>query len=245
MQGYNPNQEPRSGATGVESWFFAWIGRHMTRCPSQGWPEFIAGAPDKNAEHFFAAWIKTFRERGVTEPVADEASMLLSQGKYSWPSGKHLEELLAHVQTAWDRVHAQQKGIAPGTREEAALMSKGCPECNGDGFAARDMKKYEQLYSTAFFCLCPMGEWLAQYYFGLKDKEIYSRVRRLSQYPELWNTGFTHRSWPREPVPRPWPLESFWCAPWIYEIPGAGGYDRGMTAAAVKGVGEGIGGEPF
>lgn len=241
MHAQQPPQESRP----VESWFYAWLERHMQRCRSQGWPTLVDGAPADRDSHFYLSWIKAFRERGLTEDVADEASALLALGPYSWPGAKHLNELLAHVQAAWDRVHARRRGVDPGTREEAKLMSRGCPECNGDGFAARDMKKNDRIYSTAFFCMCPMGEWLAQYYFNQKDREIYSRIRRLSQYPELWNDGFEHRSWPRDPVHRPWPLESCWCAPRIYVPPGQAGFDRGKVKAAVKTVQEGISGPAF
>jgi hypothetical protein len=222
----------------IADWFFLFIERHIMRVSAAGrnsaWPEVKGGVPSTEATTFFGPWIQKFVTHGVTPEAAEEASMRMAEGEHvPYPGPKHLDALMDRIAKAWEVVRARERGINTGTREEAAYLSKGCPECNGDGYAARDTLREGRVYSTALFCLCPHGEWLASYFFH-NQKDTYNRIRRLIQYPELWQEGLSHRSWPEGPEPRPWPLENWWVRPEALDVEG---YLRTLKDFDLKGIG--------
>jgi hypothetical protein len=189
--------------------------RHAARCPRPGWPDF--DREPARAVDFFAPWVHEFDACRVLQADADLASADMARSNYDYPnSGKHLKQLMYFIRRVQD---ARARDRAAGgldvkaiSREVAAHASRNCPECGGGpggGFTSRPISRDGRSYSCAFFCLCPHGEWLA-YFTYTHNREIFNRMRRLAQYPELWNLDLMHPSWPTVPAMRDWAIEPDW-----------------------------------
>lgn len=193
-----------------KQWIWRFAIRHMTRCAGKkGWPARLRDdRPTEEAVHFFASWVKEFDTHNVSELEADQASVMYSRTDYDWPnSPKHLNGLIECVR----RVRAAHATPTSDlSREKAQSLCRWCPECSGDGLTSRQFNKHGYgIVGVSLFCMCPAGESLAGRYFKT-NIDIYNRIRRLIQYPELWNPEVQYFRFPEEPVPREWPMEPGW-----------------------------------
>lgn len=198
----------------IPTWFFGFAQRHAQRCRRPGWPPLPENAmPPPETQHFFAAWLEEFTRHGVTEPIADLASIRLAATDYPWPNDpKHRIELMRLIHRAFEDERARSRGLESGSRESCEAQSRDCPECSGCGWATR-LRRHPNIPDATgrvtLFCRCPMGEYLSRYYYE-NDRELWRRSRRLVQYPELWDRQLDSNLWSPMPEPRPWPIESWW-----------------------------------
>jgi hypothetical protein len=109
----------------VRSWINGFAKRHSERFPHPEWP--------KPGSEFWLSVERLFARHGVTEAVADEASLALMESPPAHLD-RHAEALLSAARTVFA---AAQKGgpEPPGEREAAQAASRGCGHCGGQGHA--------------------------------------------------------------------------------------------------------------
>jgi hypothetical protein len=183
----------------IERWFPGWLSRHQARHPRSDWPDPEL-APEA-ARDFYAAWLGNFARLGVTEDVADEASIRLAANPPAF-ADRHLPALLSEAALVWSERAEQQGGKLPDSREVGQVASRDCPECGGCGQTYRRFSAPELsggVLSAAFGCLCSYGRWLVASRRKAEDLQVCG-FPDLADYPELWDAAKSHPSWPEKPV---------------------------------------------
>lgn len=152
----------------VEQWFAVFVDRLIVRSARNDWPKLDT---DDGAEYW-----RDFRRAlvrcGASEDEADEASSLACESADLWPN-QAKAMVVGHVRAIQARKQAAAKAegkAAPSSREEAALLSRDCDACSGDGLMSRFVHaSHAGRFATAggrafpvgsrvtLFCGCPLG----------------------------------------------------------------------------------------
>lgn len=180
----------------VRDWFPAWCDRHMERHPRDDWPR-----PDEKPG-FWSGWAANFTLHGVTEDVAEAASIRMQADPPEFPEA-HLSRLVYHARAVW-RERAES-GRSPGgddSIDAARHASATCPDCGGQGLTLRyrrrslgtaDSTGRTVAPSITLYCLCPLGRHIERNHRETCP-EIRRRLYDLADYP--WLHGDEYRSPP-------------------------------------------------
>lgn len=170
----------------VDSWFKAFAARHVERFPRSDWPPHDSG--------FWADFKSLLVLRGVTEPVAYEASELMFlEGSPPDHVDRHPQALMAKVPSA--RVRSGAPAEATEDQATALSGSRGCGGCGGAGIAYRDRRRSlgtldsrgrPVLPRVALYCLCPYGRFLEKNH-RTRAPDVRKRFLDLDDYPWLWS----------------------------------------------------------
>lgn len=177
----------------VKQWFARWSDRHMERHPRADWPRL-----DEKPE-FWAGWMGNLILHGVTEDVADQASIRMQADPPEFPEA-HLNRLIHHVRAVWrERAESGQPPGVEHTIDSARKASADCQDCRGSGLATRwrrrslgtvDSTGRVVLPSITLYCLCPMGRKLERVHRD-DAPEIRRRMYDLADHP--WLHGDEYR----------------------------------------------------
>lgn len=185
----------------VDQWFVGWLDRHMDRHPRSDWPR-----RDEKPD-FFRAWLGNFILHGITEEIADEASVRLVADPPKFLAD-HVPALIETARAIWRERAERGEGHAPDSREAAQRTSKDCDDCGGQGLTIRWRKLSlgtvgadgkPRSPSITLYCRCPMGRWLERSHRE-HAPDIRRRIYDLEEHPWLW--GWEYRQ-PRGMLPAP------------------------------------------
>lgn len=204
--------------TPVEEWFPAWLEAHLMRHPNSNLP----ASESEEGQTVYSAWVKLFRRHGVHDAeIATEASerLLLAPPR----PREHFSRLLDAARDAYRaraaRVLADEHRPAPGLAE-ASVLSAGCPECQGVGWATRRGKWHSmaRIFSLALFCRCPAGRWRKAHDPELTRGDQVRQHDDLQARPALWDRRLSFPNWDMRPCVADLDLgadcEGKWCYLW-------------------------------
>ncbi len=181
----------------VNEWFFQWLEFHQMLHPNRQWMR----GENPNACEFYAGWIESLQNIGVTYDLAQRASRHLQENP-----PKFLNEQLPAIRNAiFELRKAESTSVTQGPdrvtpeQVQAAIKSNDCPECEGTGWARRQAH-WPSLRWTPMvdmFCRCPHGRWRKQ-----NDPDV-AKGRNyddLQAWPAIWNPGLDSPLWSNKPV---------------------------------------------
>jgi hypothetical protein len=154
------------------------MSRYRERIPRDDWP------PPKSL--FWDSWRAAFARHGITETVAEEASMRLAESPPELLT-QHLEALMHMARQVYASKQFLDPPAAASDREIAERMSKECPECGGGGWAYREdlvLADGRRLRRGTLYCLCPYGRFLERNHRE-KSPDVRRRLLDLRDFPEL------------------------------------------------------------
>lgn len=182
----------------VDAWFWEFTGRHTARFPRPDWPPVEA--------EFWEGVKSLFVRHGVAEADADAASVALMESPPPFVD-RHPEALLNLVRAGWKSARHEAAGVSG--RDEAHALSRGCPECGGDGIAVRFRRRSlgdlrpggrPVLPSVTLWCVCPMGRWVRQAHLAgpAESREASRGFLDLADHP--WLQGDSAAPYHRPPT---------------------------------------------
>lgn len=179
----------------MNDWFLAWLDRHMDRHPRDDWPRVT----DEGGRNFYAGWRGNMIMKGVREEEAEAASIAL-MGKPPERYGDHPAAIIRIVEDLWKDMRSRGEANPVDARDAAALASKDCGDCHGDGLtvrwrvkSAKTCKTPEKPYIICY-CLCPYGRWM-EHAHARTAPDVRKRIYDLKDHP--WLMDEKYRSDPR------------------------------------------------
>jgi hypothetical protein len=173
----------------VDDWFYDFYQSHTKRHPRENhpkgdWPDIEK--PD--GEAFYNGLRRLFVDRGIHDfDVATQASINLMATKL-WSVADHPPALhAAAVEIYKARNAAGGGGVDLSDRDSAALASKGCVYCEGQGLAvvwASEPDPERKISETSSaYCVCPIGRWFESNHRE-KSPDVHRRIPHLANVLE-------------------------------------------------------------
>lgn len=180
-----------------DAWFGRWVVKHIAQNPRPDWP-----AP---GSEYWAGLQTTFLRHGVTETVANEATLDMHATGLDYLSN-HTPRLLEIIKHIW--ASSEVSGSCPADRDSAAEQSRGCIDCGG-GTGLTIRYRHGSLTKTSgrtitLYCDCPLGRWTERSH-SEKAKDIHKRVYDLLA-PEMEFLRLRPEEWSNK-------LDNPWCYP--------------------------------
>lgn len=156
----------------IEAWFDRFAKQVTRQVPRNDWP--------KVPEYWESIRRTLARSGPVTLEIAQEAiDRLLLEG-FPFPSDLH-KPLYEMIQRIYRERPAP--GLAPESREAAAVASADCPNCGGQGLAVRFRHHPQpgQPRTVELHCVCPLGRWIR----SKTSEDLRRRIPDLGAYTWL------------------------------------------------------------
>jgi hypothetical protein len=177
----------------VDSWFFGFVRKLVASVPRPDWEE----PTSPYWQGFKAHLVKA----GVTERVADEATLLLQEEPPAYPD-RVIPDFLAKCRVVFklDQAEARARGVADAVTDQdvAKQLSENCDRCGGCGITVlyrQKSAKPGENPEVPFACLCPMGQFLGLKYRGGDEdaRRFGRRLPNLADHPDLHGDEYRER----------------------------------------------------
>lgn len=143
----------------VDDWFFDFYAAHVARHPRDDWPDLESEA----GAVFFSGLRRTFVDRGVHDADVAEAASVALMAEKLWKVSDH-PPALHKAAVAIYQARGGRHGEAASDRDSAALASRDCAYCSGEGLAAVYASRPDPARripeSVSAWCVCALGRWV-------------------------------------------------------------------------------------